>query len=53
MLNTQVLAALIRRADDLWFAKHLGSTDRQGHIEYVASYIAKYYERKEAQDVSR
>ena len=47
MLNTKVLADLIRRADDLWFAKHLGSIDRQGHIEYVAGYIAKYYGRKE------
>jgi len=48
MLNTKILADLIRRADDLWFAKHLGSTNRQGHIEYVAAYIAKYYDRKES-----
>ncbi len=53
MLNTKILADLIRRADDLWFMKHCKEFDRQAHIDYVAGYIAKYYERKEVKERER
>lgn len=45
-LDQQRIRQLLQEADDKWFTAHFGHYNYHDHLDFVAIYIARNYNRK-------
>jgi hypothetical protein len=44
-LDRERVRELLREADDKWYLQHSGKYEYQGHLDFVADYIARNYHK--------
>lgn len=44
-LDQDRIRQLLKEADDRWYASHRGAFNYQSHLDFVAAYIGKHYNR--------
>lgn len=48
-LDRDQIRQLLREADEKWYAKHALDFDYNGHLDFVAAYIVKHYNKEKRQ----